>query len=278
MRNVKFKEFLRSITNVPDFFQRLKYHHVIIPPGHLRRGGSVQNYLKSGTLKLQWLIKYAGINSRSHLLDIGCGDGNLASALISILKEGSYSAFEVHEKRIQFLKSSFGKRHNNFSFTYADLWHSYYNPLGKCKTADYVFPYDNCTFDIAFLNSIFTHFLPEEISHYLAEIRRILRPGGIVMSTYFIVNKESLLLDSRGLSDKTLVKKGLKVLNYHHNNYWTRDGDVKERLVAIDEEWLKNLYEQNNFEITKFVYGYWCGRDRNTDQNIQDIVIAKKVI
>ena len=206
---------------------------------------------------------------------MGAG-GKLISALLPVIKEGTYSTFEVNKEYTEFWRNSVGKKNNNFTFNHADLWHSYYNPTGKHKTAEYIFPYNNNVFDIVYLNSIFTHLLPSEISHYLSEIKRVLKPGAIVLATYFIVNNESLLLDNQGLSNKTLVKQGRKLLNYQYDNYWARDTDVNERLIGIDEEWLKNIYGQNNYEITNIVYGSWCGREENADKTLQDIVVSRK--
>lgn len=96
------------------------------------------------------------------------------------------------------------------------------------------------------------------------------------MQHTFIVNNESLLLDNQGLSDKALVKQGRKLLNYQYNNYWARDTNVNERLIGVDEEWLKKIYGQNNYEITNIVYGSWPGRKENADKTLQDIAVARK--
>jgi len=242
----------------------------------LRRSKRIKDFIEDGQSQLQRLIRYANLNSKSNILDIGCGGGKLISALLPVIKEGTYSTFEVNKEYIEFWSKSLAKKYHNFIFNHADLWHSYYNPKGKYKTAEYIFPYKNNVFDIVYLNSIFTHLIPSEISHYLTEIRRVLKSGGIVLATYFIVNNESLSLDSKGLSNKSLIKQCHKLLNYQYGNYWARDEDVKERLVGIDEEWVKDMYEQNNFEIVNIVYGYWCGRKQDTDNTLQDIVVARK--
>lgn len=270
------KKFIWNVFDFPDYFKRSKYYPAIIPPRQLRRSKDIKEFLADGQIQLQRLVKYAKLNSTSSILDIGCGGGKLVSALVPVIKEGTYATFEVNKEYIEFWRNSVDKKNNNFTFNHADLWHSYYNPTGKHKTAEYIFPYYNNVFDIVYLNSIFTHLLPSEISHYLSEIKRVLKPGAIVLATYFIVNNESLLLDNQGLSNKTLVKQGRKLLNYRYDNYWARDTDVNERLIGIDEEWLKNIYGQNNYEITNIVYGSWCGREENADKTLQDIVVSRK--
>ncbi len=173
---------------------------------------------------------------------MGAG-GKLISALLPIIKEGTYSTFEVNKEYIEFWKNSVAKKYHNFTFFHADLWHSYYNPTGKYKTAEYIFPYKDNVFDIVYLNSIFTHLLPSEITHYLTEIRRVLKSGAIVLATYFIVNSESLALDSQGLSNKSLIKHGHKLLNYQYGSYWTRDEDVRERLIVSSQNYFDTFSE-----------------------------------
>src|SRR3990167_5743553 len=100
---------------------------VINPPRRLRRSKLIRDFLEDGQIQLQRLVKYANLNSKSNILDIGCGGGKLISALLPVIKEGTYSTFEVNKEYIEFLSNSIAKKYHNFTFNHADLWHSYYN-------------------------------------------------------------------------------------------------------------------------------------------------------
>ena len=67
------KKIFWNLLNLPDFIQRLKYYPVIIPPRRLRRSKYIKEFLADGQIQLQRLVKYANLNSKSNLLDIGCG-------------------------------------------------------------------------------------------------------------------------------------------------------------------------------------------------------------
>ena len=41
--------------------------------------------------------------------------------------------------------------------------------------------------DVAFLTSVFTHMLPEDVEHYLDELARVLKPGGRTLITWFLL-------------------------------------------------------------------------------------------
>lgn len=263
-------------TDINDNNERRKYAPRIIPPRALRRsGGGIASYISGGQGQMERLIRLAGLTPASQLLDVGCGDGRLASALFEFFEEGSYRSFEVQKRYLDFLKGAIARKNPKFSFEYADLWHSYYNPRGQYKTEEYVFPYDDNTFDIVFLNSIFTHFLPVTIAHYLDEINRVLKPDGTVLATYFIANDESIELDKRGLSATSLRGALPRLLNYSFENYWSRDQNAAEPLVIVDEGWLKRAYETRGCEITNVVYETWCGRYGKNEAG-QDMIVARK--
>ena len=42
--------------------------------------------------------------------------------------------------------------------------------------------------------------LPEEVSNYLSEIERVMKPGGRAVITFFLLNQESLKLVGSGMS------------------------------------------------------------------------------
>jgi len=44
------------------------------------------------------------------------------------------------------------------------------------------------------LSSAFTHTLSDEVSNYLSEIERVMKPGGRAMITFFLLNRQSLML------------------------------------------------------------------------------------
>lgn len=49
-----------------------------------------------------------------------------------------------------------------------------YNPRGKLVAENFSFPFEDCTFDIIFVKSVFTHILPKEVDNYLKQITRLL--------------------------------------------------------------------------------------------------------
>lgn len=260
-----------------DHAARLRYWPRIIPPRDCRRAGKdVGGYVSGGDGELGMCRRWAGLHAGSRLLDVGCGDGRLAAALLPFLDGGSYATFEVQARFVDFLRRRIGLRHPHFSFTHADLWHSYYNPGGKHQTHEYRFPYPDGDFDIVFLNSIFTHFLPREVAHYLGECARVLRKGGSLLATYFLANEEAREYDRKGLIAADLSRGRGGVLNHRGDHCWTRDADVKERIVAIDEDWLRRQYEQAGFEIDRIVWGTWCGRPQDHENSQQDVVVARK--
>ena len=208
---------------------------------------------------------------------MGCGDGRLASVLTRNFKIDQYSSFDVNQACINYLEKTIGKKYPKFSFVYSDLYHSYYNPAGKLKTETYIFPYKDEKFNIVFLNSIFTHFLPNQIFHYLKEINRVLIERGIIFATYFIANRESVKLDSKNLTSKDLLCGKKSLLNYKYDDYWVRDRDVRERIVIVTENWLRKAYKIAGLKISKVIWGTWCGRAKNQHNTQQDLVIGLKI-
>jgi ubiquinone/menaquinone biosynthesis C-methylase UbiE len=260
-----------------EFFKRLLLYPNIIPPiDRMRAGKDIRNYVIAGKRMREVLEKYAGLTPDSKVLDVGCGDGRLANNLSRYMKHGSYDGFDVQFKFIEFLQKAYCNK-QNITFKHADLWHSYYNPKGVHKPEEYVFPYNNKQFDVLFLNSIFSHFLPDTIFHYLREIARVLKLNGRVVFTCFIVNEEAKHYDTLGISAPHLLKRHKHILNNNFGNYWTRDDDIREMVVGIEEAWLKKACSDADLNILEIVPGYWCGRPKVEDIGCQDIVVATTI-
>lgn len=216
----------------------------------------------------QYFIDLAGLKSHHQVLDVGCGIGRMAIPLTDYLSaEGGYYGIDIVKNGIRWCNSRIAPRHKNFRFLHTDIYNKLYNRYGRVKASKYRFPFDDAAFDLVFLTSVFTHMLPEDLANYLGEISRVLRPGGRLLATFFILNDESNALIQTG--------RGSFVFFPEPGGYAVVNRDVPESAVAYDEDFVLTQVSRVGLTIQHPIhYGSWC--DRPHFLSFQDIVIAEK--
>ena len=120
---------------------------------------------------------------------------------------------------------------------------------------------------MAVLGSVFTHLLPEDVENYLAQVARVLKPGGRCLITFFLLNQESL----------DLIETGRSTLDLRHGEgaYRVADPLVPERTIGYDERYVEQLYARCGLAVRRPIhYGSWCGR--GDFLSYQDVVVAEK--
>ncbi len=229
-------------------------------------GTSGNNFLTVGFNFLSHAKALADMKPSHRILDVGCGIGRIAIPLVSYLdkKTGSYEGFDIVPEAIQWCQANITPRHPTFRFQHADICNTLYNPHGKLTAQTFRFPYADAEFDRVILTSVFTHMLQAETQHYLAEIRRVLKPGGKSLITWFILNEQSERGIANGASSVKFAHKSGDCLILNPS----RPDDA----VAYKETSVRDLYAQNRFELFSIHYGSWSGRDKTCD--FQDICIA----
>jgi SAM-dependent methyltransferase len=127
---------------------------------------SKEQYERSQKERLGMLVEH-GLTPDSHLLDVGCGTGQMASACEPYLSDrGGYAGADIGAEAIQFCKRTFKKP--NFRFA-----------QGGMTTIPFA-PADG-RFDMAIYFSVFTHTYPDETALLLAQTANLLKPTGAVI-------------------------------------------------------------------------------------------------
>jgi SAM-dependent methyltransferase len=239
----------------------------MVPPmdeGQYVGGG---DFLQIGHEMLRLLIACAGLTPRDSVLDVGCGIGRVALPLTQFLSDnGRYEGFDVVPSLIDWCAVHIARNYPNFRFQCVDLVNSFYNPTGGLASSSFRFPYEDASFDLVFLTSVFTHMLPADVQHYMAEIARVLKPDGRLMTTVYLLNQESLHLISLGRSP---ITPGEDL-----GGYRIRLPEFPEESVFYDEPTFMGFLESNglNRDLQTW-YGAWC---RGTGTTHQDLIVTRK--
>jgi SAM-dependent methyltransferase len=244
----------------------------LVPPvSELKRVGpifDVETYLKMGRHSIGNLQKFAYLRPEHSVLDVGCGFGRVAIQLTKYLKpEARYFGIDVVAEEIDWCKANISTKHPNFRFHHIDAHNKRYNPTGQQRPVDVNIPISRGEqFDLAFLFSVFTHMLPADVQHYLTEINKHLKPGGIIFATFFLINRDSLRYMEAGKSQFRFVKE--------EGGYYAANRTVHEAAVAYDEDSVHAMFGAAGFARDKVVYGNWAGR--HPAESGQDLVVCTR--
>jgi SAM-dependent methyltransferase len=230
-------------------------------------GGNVTRFRLEGRKQLRYCVELGDLKPNGSILEIGSGMGRLASALTKYLDEtGRYEGLDINPIGIGWCQREITPRYHNFHFQKVDVLNRGYNPAGKIKQFDYEFPYSNDSFNIVYSYSVFTHMTLDDFQHYLSEISRVLKPSGLCINTFLLLNTES----------RKLIETGQSIFDPKYqlglSRFWK---DVPESTIAHDEEDVRSAHKKSELRILEPIrYGGWPGRKQFLDG--QDIIIARK--
>lgn len=264
----KMRLFVRKVFFLPiDIWETIKGKRHKYEPlkGDIYIGSG--DFIAQGVDQLKLLKKYIKLDPEDAVLDVGSGIGRTAVALTEYLtSKGKYEGFDVVEKGVKWCNKKITKDFPNFNFLYVPLNNDLYNK-SKGESQNFKFPYEDASFNKVFLFSVFTHMPVEEIGHYLCEIKRILKPGGLCLSTFFIytTRNEEMIANNNNFSFP--VKK---------DEYRLMSNTVKSANIALKNDLLDKLIAKAKLEKLKTIEGFWkLDILKHPDNNFQDIIILK---
>jgi SAM-dependent methyltransferase len=233
----------------------------------------VTEFKQDACLKeLPFLIKM-GLRKDSVLFDYGCGLGRLGYAASKYLgPAGSYIGYEPNSGALAFLKSAYARR-DNFRF-YGDAlsFEEDYVAVGAGqrhggrKSVD-ILPQDyiDRIVDIQYSSSVMTHMWLDAITRLLENLNSIVKPGGLCVNTWLIVDDFARYALDCGMADRELP---LRVKGAH-----TYSAENPLVCTAYDLNQVRDAYEKAGHDIVEILWGSWSGRDNGV--HYQDIVVSR---
>ena len=212
-----------------------------------------------------YMEEFCGLTASSRVLDVGCGYGRMALPLLHVLTPpGEYQGFDVHQPAIIGCQNDIEAKHPHFQFRHLPLKNPRYNPKGKLDPEKIVFPYEAEEFDIVILCSVFTHMNPVTVQRYLAEIRRVLKPGGRCLATVFLLNAHAF-----GAID---ARRSKVAFEHAWGLCRTSDPELPETAVAQRESDFLSWVDAAGMALAEPIqYGSWSARE--TFLSFQDVVV-----
>jgi SAM-dependent methyltransferase len=129
------------------------------------------------------------LTAYERVFDFGCGCGRIARQLIQQRpRPFQYLGIDLHAGMIAWCNARLAPHARRFRFRHHDVFNVGFNPTGKRGFAPFPVQPDE-RFTLVNAWSVFTHILEDDIEPYLGECARVLAPGGIFHSTWFLFEK-----------------------------------------------------------------------------------------
>jgi len=241
----------------------------LLPPVELLFDGTnnLSDYVQIGEGFVNYfLLNHARLLPHEAVLDLGSGVGQKSRPLSRYLTK-RYEGLDIMPDAVAWCQSAY-TRFPIFRFQVADIHSAFYNPAGTQRPEEYTLPYEDETFDLVVLSSVFTHLLPAAVARYLGEISRVLRPGGRCVATYFLLNPDAL----RGIRDN---KNTISAPHRWSEGCFVADLEKPEATVFHEESGIREMYAGAGMNIVEMTFGNWPGR---TDLVgcLQDAILSVK--
>ena len=219
--------------------------------------------------ELAGILVEHGLTPDASVLDVGCGYGRLALGILHATDHrGAYLGFDILRRQIEWCRTTITPAFPKVRFVHLDVRNARYNPKGTLEASEATFPARSAATDLCALFSVFTHMYRADIEGYLAEIRRVLRPGGVAVTTWFVLDAARIPLAAAPDAMYPMV---------HTLDATTRYADATDplRAIAYDEDAVRAMVAAARLEVVTVVRGTWAGEPGRT---VQDIVVLRRSV
>lgn len=250
-----------------------------IPHSAMRRGGKA-SYAEWGHVIgiFQTLMNlHSPKRGDAHVLDIGCGTGLMGLAAWPLVQEGgSYTGLDVIQSDVDYCKSHYP--FEQYTFLHFDVSNPSYAPDQSPEPKPW--PLKDNQYDLVTALSVWTHFRESDSRYYLKEVKRVLKPGGTAIITFFHTDeayRKTVEKRQRNVSGKyhqTPQHKWIFSESAYGSEHWTCPSWVAhpEDAIGIDETGMDSLLKEAELELVTAYPGNW---KEQPGMYFQDVLVLR---
>jgi len=144
--------------------------------------------------------------SNMDILDYGCGVKFSQAILQFDIPVKSYTGIDIDADMIAFLQDNVQR--TNMEYYPVSFYNALYNTTGDKMTADYLLPFGDRLFDLVTMQSVMTHFNPNDFEVCLKMLKKYLKPNGKIFFTCILARRQEE--DFKDLTDKPLQRASFR--------------------------------------------------------------------
>jgi 2-polyprenyl-3-methyl-5-hydroxy-6-metoxy-1,4-benzoquinol methylase len=248
----------------------------LIPDLANRRGGKLAYGEWAHVIGIFQTIIYQALGKKTgnNILDAGCGTGLLGIASEPFVTDGgTYTGIDVMTEDIHYCREHYP--FDNYNFIHLDVA----NPTYASKQSSELksWPIDDGSQDLVTALSVWTHLNERDARFYMKEVRRVLKPGGKAVITFFCLDEEY---------EKSLSKRSNEKGHFHNTpqNEWIFDVSAygwfttklviqPEDAIGVTKAGMDSLLKDAGLKISQYYSGNW---KEQPGVYFQDIFVIEK--
>ena len=216
-----------------------------------------------------------GLNGEHSILDYGCGLGPMAYGFSETMETIQYLGVDVVERPMSYLAQAYDNNPNiEFAFLPIKSDHYAVEAITSGLDANTVphdiarIPAEDNTFNFQYSSSVFTHMTEPEIIAALREIVRTVKPDGVLVNSWFVIDDAALDACKDGTADR--------MFPHRENGMYYSHADNIRMSVGFTLAAIERIHEASGLGLKKVMRGAWDGLDRvSGSPNYQDWTISR---
>ncbi len=235
----------------------------LIPGQGDRRGGKLSYAEWAHVIGIFQALMFIHLDKKegNKILDIGCGTGLLGIASEPFVASGgSCTGLDVMKEDIDFCRRHYPSP--PFKFIHLNMKNPKYAPDQEDKKLPW--PVEGESFDLALALSVWTHLNEEDAVFYMKEVRRVLKPGGKAIISFFLLDelyRESLgkRFKEPGRFHMTPQTDWIFDRPAYGSSSWFCPKWVKypESAIGVTSEGLERMLSEAGIELAAQYQGNW---------------------